>query len=77
MELLPTNIGVGCETEVREVSMYSWKILCSPFMEGKGILSKTLEHFRWLRVTGLFLLAWDFVGLSTKSPVFLTKALRL
>lgn len=76
MELLPTNTGVGCETEVREVSMYSWKALCSPFMEGKGILSKTLEHFRWLRVTGLFLLAWGF-DLSTKSPVFLRKALRL
>lgn len=33
-------------------------------------MSKTLDHLRWLRVTNLSLLAWDFVSLSPVSPVF-------
>lgn len=54
----------------------SEKLVCIPdtlladhSVEGKGVMSKiTLDHLRWLRVTNLSLLAWDFVGLSTVSP---------
>ena len=39
-------------------------------LQGKGVLHKTLDHFRWLGVTDQVLLAWGVVDLSIESSMF-------